>query len=248
MDSDFWNRLVSGHTQTTVPAAVDQRMSSPDFEGMRALTDVGRSAGALTLPVEAGVRVSFRGSVGALLSYENPPKKGAQGEVVTVRSATGDITSHDGRVFVKWDSGEFGGFHAQHLQRLASTAKQAAAGRDFLGKISKAIGEDGRITENVFRFGSYLASKKLPEILVVANVREAYKVWAKTRVASAQSPVSITQIRVASLGDLTSFLKVADSSLVHKSTKDLWSFKKDADGGLLVERLFDSGGSPLKGG
>jgi len=59
-------------------------------------------------------------------------------------------------------------------------------------------------------------------------------------------PLSQTRIRVASLGDLTSFLKLADNTLVHKSTQDLWSFGKDADGSLLVERLFDDNGKPLK--
>jgi hypothetical protein len=52
--------------------------------------------------------------------------------------------------------------------------------------------------------------------------------------------------RVASLGDLTDFLKVASGALVHKSTKDLWSYSKDADGNFLVSRLFDDEGEPLK--
>ena len=54
-------------------------------------------------------------------------------------------------------------------------------------------------------------------------------------------------MRVASLGDLTQFLKRADGKLVHKSTNDLWSYSKDADGNFLVERLFDDEGEPLKG-
>jgi len=54
-------------------------------------------------------------------------------------------------------------------------------------------------------------------------------------------------MRVASLGDLTQFLKRADGKLVHKSTNDLWSYSKDADGNFLVERLFDDSGEPLKG-
>ena len=52
--------------------------------------------------------------------------------------------------------------------------------------------------------------------------------------------------RVASLGDLTDFLKVSNGALVHKSTKDLWSYSKDADGNFLVSRLFDDEGEPLK--
>ena len=33
--------------------------------------------------------------------------------------------------------------------------------------------------------------------------------------------------------------------LVHKATKDLWSFKKDGDN-YVIERLFDESGNPLK--
>ena len=53
-------------------------------------------------------------------------------------------------------------------------------------------------------------------------------------------------MRVGSLGDLTDFLKIAEGVLVHKSTNDLWSFAKDADG-YVVSRLFDNSGEPLKG-
>lgn len=53
-------------------------------------------------------------------------------------------------------------------------------------------------------------------------------------------------IRVASLGDLTGFLRVSNDLLVHKSTRDLWSVSKTADGAFEVSRLFDDDGSPLK--
>jgi hypothetical protein len=52
--------------------------------------------------------------------------------------------------------------------------------------------------------------------------------------------------KVASLGDLTGFLRIAEGTLVNKSSKDLWSFSKDADGKLTVERMFDAKGKPLK--
>jgi hypothetical protein len=53
-------------------------------------------------------------------------------------------------------------------------------------------------------------------------------------------------MRIASLGDLTNFMKIAEGVLIHKSTNDLWSFSKDADG-FVVSRLFDDTGEPLKG-
>lgn len=55
-----------------------------------------------------------------------------------------------------------------------------------------------------------------------------------------------SSVRVASLGDLTSFFtKVGNDTLVHKSTRDLWALKQDANG-YLIERLFDDHGEPLK--
>jgi len=53
--------------------------------------------------------------------------------------------------------------------------------------------------------------------------------------------------RVSSLGDLSDFVmsKQANDELIHKATKDLWSFKKSADG-YVLERLFDDDGNPLK--
>jgi hypothetical protein len=204
MGDDFWENLLHGHTQTTVPGAVDQRIAGKaygeDFESVRHLTDRSREANALQLPVEPGTRVSFVGTLGAYLSEENPPHEGAEGEVVNVRSANGDVTSHNGKVFVKWDDGGFRPIHAEYLRK----AKQKP-------------------------------SKK-------ASVRHGDPTTVTGRI-----PKDVNRIKVGSLGDLTSFLKVAEGTLIHKSTKDLWSFSKDADGGLVVSRLFDDTGEPLKG-
>jgi len=51
--------------------------------------------------------------------------------------------------------------------------------------------------------------------------------------------------RVAGLGDLGDFLKVAKDTLVHRATKDLWSLKKVGEE-FVIERLFDETGDPLK--
>ena len=53
---------------------------------------------------------------------------------------------------------------------------------------------------------------------------------------------------VADLGDLSSFFEASlhrDDELVHRATKDLWSFQQDGDN-YVIERLFDDTGSPLK--
>jgi hypothetical protein len=61
--------------------------------------------------------------------------------------------------------------------------------------------------------------------------------------------VQATQNRrfVASVKDLKSFVRVSAETLVHKSTNDLWSLRKEADGKFYVERLFDDNGEPLRG-
>ncbi len=42
-----------------------------------------------------------------------------------------------------------------------------------------------------------------------------------------------------------SYSLVGKDELVHKATRDLWSFRKDADE-YVIERLFDNNGNPLK--
>lgn len=174
-----------------VAEAVEARMSGRSlnegaFNSVRALTDAGRAAASLQLPVEAGTRVQFVANTGSILAYDDPPAPNASGVVVSVKSASGLITDHDGRVFVKWEDGQTRAIAAEHLRKAA-----------------------GRV---------------------------------RTTTASAAN-----RIRVASLGDLTDFLRVAGTSdtLVHKATKDLWSVRRDGNE-YVIERLFADTGSPLK--
>ena len=122
MSSDFWASLTENSSSQLLTAAMDTHLSGKaigeSFEGVRALTDAGRAKQALSLPVEVGTRVAFVGGLGAVLSYENPPETGSMGSVVHVKSAGGNLTSHEGKVFVSWDDGRFLPVHAEHL-RLA---------------------------------------------------------------------------------------------------------------------------------
>jgi len=52
--------------------------------------------------------------------------------------------------------------------------------------------------------------------------------------------------RVASLGDLSNFVRVSNETLIHKSQRDLWTLKREG-GDFFIERLFDDNGEPLKG-
>jgi len=396
---DFWTGLAAGHSNTTLSAAMDSHLSGKSigesFGSVATLTDKHRQANALSLPVEAGTKVVFAGGLGAHLSYDDVPADGITGEVVKVKSATGEITHHDGKVFVKWADGKFRPIHAEHL-RLAGLDKSAARelnpharrmtfddfkkgyfkGETVPNSIAKEFWDDfkyahvgslrsyikatsdktaadksaasrpnpgdtfeatsnyldivgmgqynssmrmtffvnpdgsasaiygGKVqtekseqlsakdVDDLFRKGSsrglnmntsftdpkitkrgrragsldaILKEMDLPEMRrdtsSLANVRwlmrnmgvknkdhpkygEAKKAL-KALHRSLGKRASV--IRVASLGDLTQFLKRADGKLVHKSTNDLWSYSKDADGNFLVERLFDDEGEPLQG-
>jgi hypothetical protein len=186
-NDDFWTSLTGNSSSQLLTAAMDTHLSGKSigesFEGVRALTDMGRAKKALALPVEAGTRVAFVSNVGAVLTYENPPTPGSMGTVVTVKSAGSNITAHEGKVFVSWDDGSFLPVHSEHL---------------------------------------VLATKE-------ARVKR-----------------QASSVRLASLGDLTSFFtKVGNDTLIHKSTRDLWALKQDTNG-FLIERLFDDHGEPLK--
>lgn len=54
--------------------------------------------------------------------------------------------------------------------------------------------------------------------------------------------------RVANLGDLSGFLRWGgdDNELVHKATRDLWSFQTGQNGEFVISRLFNDTGEPLK--
>lgn len=186
-DYGFWDNFLKEATlDNGGSGSIDSYLSGKEAEGpvfssVQALTDVGRAKNALELPVKAGTRVSFAGQLGAVLAYNDAPEPKAQGVVVEVKSAGGDITAHDGLVFVQWDDGKMRPTHVEHLRLATGRVKRQAAER----------------------------------------------------------------IRVASLGDLTDFMKVADDTLVHRSTKDLWSMRKDGED-FVIERLFDSAGDPIK--
>jgi len=185
-NDDFWEAFTLGqHTGGTSP--LDRHLQAHEeraSEGIRLLTDQGRAAKALRLPVEAGTRVSFKVNLGSVMSYDDPPGPDAVGTVVMVRTADGDQTGVGSDVFVKWDDGKFLAMDHEHLRKA-----------DFNKKLASSF------------------------------VRKAM-----------------------SLGDLSGFIASGDgdNDLVHKATKDLWSFSEDPSGGFVISRLFDDTGEPLK--
>lgn len=183
--TDFWETIIAAELASASNDSMDnflngRSIEAGDFDDVRAITDKGREANALTLPVKAGTEVQFVGNLGSVLAYSDPPRPGSTGTVVAVKSATGMVTAHDGKVFVQWSDGQLRTVHAAHLR--------------LVGKPVKRTGN---------------------------------------------------AVRVASL-DLTEFLKMSSDTLVHKATRDLWSFRHDG-GAFVLERLFDSAGEPIKG-
>jgi len=189
--SEFWDDLVkeadlSGGGTGSIDAYLSgKEIGGHPFDSVRELTDGGRAARAVQTPVKKGTRVTFKANLGAVLTYTDAPDDGLGGTVVTVKSANGPVTSHNGKVFVQWDDGKFRGIHAEHLR--------------------------------------YAGSEKRP-----------------------RGKKGSHRIRVGCLGDLTQFLKLGDDTLIHKSTRDLWSFRRDGQD-YDIERLFDDSGEPLKG-
>lgn len=52
--------------------------------------------------------------------------------------------------------------------------------------------------------------------------------------------------KVASLNELSPFTRLSADTLVHKAEKDLWSIARQNDGSMVIERMFDDNGQPLK--
>ena len=139
-NNDFWEQatgIFTGELPTAIDHHLSEKVAGQSFDSVRELTEVFRTTNALPLSTEAGAKVSFTGGLGAYMTYENPPPKGALGEVVNVKSANGDITHHDGKVFVQWDDGEFRSIHAEHL-RLAGEGKTA---KDFASMSMVELGK-----------------------------------------------------------------------------------------------------------
>lgn len=60
---------------------------------------------------------------------------------------------------------------------------------------------------------------------------------------AAQKPM---RQKVASLQQLDAFQRVSAETLVHKSTNDLWTLRKEGED-FYIERLFQDNGEPVKG-
>lgn len=65
--------------------------------------------------------------------------------------------------------------------------------------------------------------------------------------AAASRTERAQRVKVGSLQQLSGFDRVSAEMLVNKSTQDLWTIRKEADGDYYIERLFQDDGTPIKG-
>jgi uncharacterized protein len=54
------------------------------------------------------------------------------------------------------------------------------------------------------------------------------------------------RVKIASLSDLYAFTRVDNNHLVHKATRDLWSLEQGDEGKIVISRLFDDTGNPIR--
>lgn len=80
----------------------------------------------------------------------------------------------------------------------------------------------------------------LSEVEASSHGLDSYMGREEPKVASARR-----MIRVASMTQLQGFVRLSADSLVHLSTKDLWTAKREGDE-LVLERQFDDTGAPLR--
>ena len=159
-----------------------------------------------------------------------------------------------------------GGVEASSLKALTDKAKKADA-------LQLPVKAGARVTF-AHNLGSVLSYSDIPDIGVegtVVTVRSAdgdvtayadkvHVMWddgtfraisaAHLRAASGtKRQASSLRLAFSSMGDLSSFFEQAKTGsttdLIHKATKDLWSFSEQG-GEYVIERLFTEDGNPLK--
>lgn len=127
-DDELYGGLQLGATTiSSLDAYLQERDAYGVGKELRGLTDRGRAAAALAVPVPAGTRVSFVTNIGSVIAYPDPPPSEAEGTVVMVRTAEGDQTGMGEMVFVKFDAGHFMAVHSEHLRQASPNRKVASS-------------------------------------------------------------------------------------------------------------------------
>ena len=187
------------------------------------------------------VTVSKSASMGVSVPTSKLPKL-VQRALAEVRFSKRKITVYTGSSYTMYSAGDDGakGFTALvNLNTNQVSVTWGAWGGGGLGGVRSPVDDTNQ------------PKQPLPDHLVVVQGqvggRDPYASITCTPETLSMLTSGAPSIKVASLGDLTGFLRVSSNLLVHKSTNDLWNVTKTADGAFEVSRLFDDDGSPLKG-
>lgn len=109
--------------------------------------------------------------------------------------------------------------------------------------VRTSSGDTTRIGENIFvkwDDGQLMPIHQEHLRVVSGEVDTKYKYG----YVKSQSRIVVSNFGV--LAEEFSSVDGSNSDLIHKATKDLWSFRKDEKGGYVLERLFDQTGEVLK--
>lgn len=98
----------------------------------------------------------------------------------------------------------------------------------------------GNIEAEASGLDAFFASE--PQIITPAETSDRPMGSNTTKVAS-KPPM---RTKVASLQQLDGFDRVSSETLIHRSTNDLWSLRKEGED-YFIERLFQDNGVPVKG-
>lgn len=131
-ESDARMMLANGpeYVSTYLNNTPGNALESRHFKAVQAITAKARAAAAsvgVSTNLKAGTRVAFVATAESLFSYKNPPDPGMGGTVVTAKVAGSHVTSHEGRVFVRWDDGKLRATLAQHMTLHEKQASRKAS-------------------------------------------------------------------------------------------------------------------------
>jgi hypothetical protein len=98
-----------------------------------------------------------------------------------------------------------------------------------------------------FDLGSLEATNSGLDAFLGDNPAVVTPLGVEAKVPPRARKAGLGRTKVASLDQLSGFVRTAEETLIRKSDRDLWSLRKDAQGDFYVERMFDETGAPLKG-
>jgi len=156
-DPDYTEIEDLAHILNTSPSAsMDTFLQGKSLDGdsTRVVRDAVAGEKGIRLPAKAGSRVAFLATTESLFTYHDCPDPGLEGEIVRVRTAFGDKTAHDGKVFVLWDDRVLRPIHRSHLEIAPSSIKNASTSRmvvSGLGDISELFSMKAGSTDLVHK-------------------------------------------------------------------------------------------------